>query len=119
MATKAKGEPRTVRKKPPRPKGREKGSSNKDTKILRDMINTALSELGGVDYLIEQAHSQPVAFLSLISKLLPKAVHQKVSGEWAIQLVSEFGEASTSPEPPPDSEDSNEDNTEDDDDDFV
>jgi hypothetical protein len=55
-------------------KGRRKGSVNKNTAALKDMILSALSGVGGVDYLIAQASENPTAFLTLIGKVLPLQV---------------------------------------------
>ncbi len=58
----------------PRPKGtpktggRRKGTPNRVTRELRQMIRDALEELGGQDYLTRQAHENPVAFMALIGK---------------------------------------------------
>jgi len=54
------------------PKGRPKGSQNKNTKALKDMILGALEASGGQDYLQKQATLNPSAFLGLIGKILPK-----------------------------------------------
>jgi hypothetical protein len=43
------------------------------------MILTALSELGGVEYLKQQARDNPVAFLSLLGKIVPREVAANVS----------------------------------------
>jgi hypothetical protein len=51
--------------------GRPKGSKNKATKALKDMILGALSDVGGQQYLARQAEENPVAFMSLIGKVLP------------------------------------------------
>lgn len=63
----------------PRPPGagRKKGSVNKVTAELKDMILTALDQAhdgGGVEYLKEQAKANPTAFLSLVGKTLPMTV---------------------------------------------
>lgn len=55
-------------------KGRPKGSVNKATKAIKEMILQALDEAhpeGGVEYLKKQANEQPVAFMSLIAKVMP------------------------------------------------
>ena len=55
-------------------KGRPKGSPNKLTKALKDMILQALDEAhpeGSVAYLKEQAQSNPNAFMTLVGKVLP------------------------------------------------
>lgn len=51
--------------------GRPKGSLNKTTGQLKDMILEALSDAGGVDYLKQQAEENPTAFLTLVGKVLP------------------------------------------------
>ena len=51
--------------------GRRKGSQNKFTGQLKDMILQALNESGGITYLKQTAIDQPVAFLSLVGKVLP------------------------------------------------
>lgn len=73
-------------------KGRPKGSRNKATAALKDMILAALDgahESGGVEYLKEQAGKNPAAFLTLVGKVLPLQVNGdmehrvKVSGALA------------------------------------
>ena len=59
--------------------GRKKGVGNRQTTELRAMIMTALNEVGGVDYLVEQARKSPVGFMGLIKAILPKDV--TVSGQ--------------------------------------
>ena len=54
--------------------GREKGTPNKVTGELKDMILTALSNKGGVTYLEQQADKSPTAFLALVGKILPLQV---------------------------------------------
>jgi hypothetical protein len=50
--------------------GRQKGTPNRETKALRDLILGALEENGGQDYLAAQARQNPVAFLTLLGKVL-------------------------------------------------
>lgn len=59
------------RKPPAAGKGRPKGSQNKVTKALKEMILGALDEMGGQAYLESQAREYPVAFLTLLGKVLP------------------------------------------------
>lgn len=57
--------------------GRPKGSTNKATAALKDMIMTALNEAhkdGAVAYLKDQAVKSPTAFLTLVGKVLPLQV---------------------------------------------
>jgi hypothetical protein len=58
-------------------KGRPKGSPNKLTKALKEMILLALDEAhpeGAVEYLKQQAQTNPNAFLTLVGKVLPMTV---------------------------------------------
>ena len=60
--------------KPPNAgKGRRKGVPNKMTRDLREMIMAALDTAGGSNWLAEQARLNPVAFMSLLGKLVPHA----------------------------------------------
>jgi hypothetical protein len=72
--------------------GRPKGSQNRATKALKEMILTALDEAhegGGTEYLKLQAIDNPTAFLTLVGKVLPLQVagemdhNVKVSGALA------------------------------------
>lgn len=72
----------TTRKKAPtrgskkgeRRGGRAKGTPNLITRELKDMIRGALDAAGGQEYLEMQAKKQPVAFLTLLGKILPKEI---------------------------------------------
>lgn len=54
--------------------GRPKGTPNKITKALKDMILGALDDVGGQAYLARQAEENPTAFLTLIGKVLPSEI---------------------------------------------
>jgi hypothetical protein len=51
--------------------GRQKGSVNKVTAEIKDMIAAALNNKGGVKYLEQQADENPTAFLTLVGKIVP------------------------------------------------
>lgn len=57
-------------------KGRKKGTPNKYTGALKDMILQALANVGGVAYLEAQARKQPAVFLGLVGRVLPLQVKQ-------------------------------------------
>ncbi len=59
--------------------GRQKGTSNKVTKELKDMILGALDDVGGQKYLAIQALENPGPFLALIGKVLPKDINNNVT----------------------------------------
>lgn len=57
--------------------GRQKGSPNKITTQIKDMILTALDEShpdGGIGYLKQAAVDHPVAFMTLVGKVIPLQV---------------------------------------------
>jgi hypothetical protein len=54
-----------------RRRGRPKGSPNKITASLKDMVMNALAQAGGEKYLAQQAKERPVAFLALLGRVLP------------------------------------------------
>lgn len=57
--------------------GRQKGTPNKMTTALKDMILQAADRShpeGTVGYLTQQAKSNPAAFLTLLGKVLPKEI---------------------------------------------
>ena len=71
--------------------GSRKGKPNRVTKELKEMILTALDGAGGVEYLQGQAKDNPVAFLTLIGKVLPLTV--KHSGEVGMTVTISQGMA--------------------------
>ena len=68
--------------------GKPKGAVSKNTAAIKDMILEALSEAGGVDYLVDRANDPKTAsaFLGLVGKVLPMQV-TGVDGD-AIQTVT-------------------------------
>jgi hypothetical protein len=56
--------------------GRPKGSQNKVTTEIKEMVVEALSELGGVAYLVDRGNDPrtATAFLGLVGKVLPLQV---------------------------------------------
>jgi hypothetical protein len=57
-----------------RGKGRPKGSPNRINKALKEMILGALDKAGGEAYLVQQAQTNPNAFMTLVGKVLPMTV---------------------------------------------
>lgn len=54
--------------------GRKKGTPNKFPSTIKEMIINALDKAGGEEYLLQQALSNPTAFLTLIGKVLPTQI---------------------------------------------
>ena len=68
--------------------GRKKGTPNKETKALREMILCALDDVGGQEYLARQAKENPNAFLTLIGRVLPTTIHGNGSdGSITVQVL--------------------------------
>ncbi len=61
--------------------GRKPGIPNKITQDMREAVKQAFDKAGGVDYLVKQAVNEPVAFLGLVGKIIPKEVEAKLTGK--------------------------------------
>lgn len=80
------------RRKPPEKGGSRKGIPNKNTRAIKDMILEALSECGGVEYLVKRANDPKTAaaFLGLVGKVLPTQVTGEDGGPVKQSLVITF-----------------------------
>lgn len=67
--------------------GRKKGTPNKHTGELRQMILGALDDAGGRAYLKSQAASNPNAFLTLVGKVLPLQHTGEDGGSITVKIV--------------------------------
>ena len=68
-------------------KGRKAGVPNKTTAAVKEMVLTALSNVGGVSYLEDQADKNPTAFLTLVGKILPTELTGGNGGPLQVQDV--------------------------------
>ena len=57
---------------------RTRGKS-KLSKDMKEIIHLAFSRAGGVNYLVEQAHSEPKAFMALLGRIVPNEVRLDVA----------------------------------------
>jgi hypothetical protein len=55
--------------------GRKKGTPNKTTSELKEMVFAALHAGGGQKYLERQMDENPTAFMTLLGKFVPKDVN--------------------------------------------
>jgi len=70
------------RKPPSRPKGspkvigsgRKKGTLNKATSALKELLLGSLDDVGGQEYLVRLALKEPRAYASLLGRLIPSEV---------------------------------------------
>lgn len=76
--------------------GRQKGTPNKLTGQVKEMILQALDEAGGAAYLLDQARTNPNAFMTLVGKVLPLTLagdkDNPVQTVARIELVAMSGE---------------------------
>lgn len=68
--------------------GRKKGVPNKVNGQVREMILGALSDVGGQKYLAQQAMANPVAFMSLLGRILPMQHTGDGGGPVQIEVVT-------------------------------
>lgn len=54
--------------------GSRKGIPNKVATDVKEMVLKALENVGGVQYLTEQASENPKAFLSLLARIIPTQI---------------------------------------------
>jgi hypothetical protein len=66
--------------------GRPKGRVAQETADIKAMVIGALQDVGGRDWLAARAQDQPVAFMSLVGRVLP---HQ-VTGENGAPIAVDF-----------------------------
>lgn len=87
MATvgKPKGAPKTG--------GRKKGVPNKINAQLKEMILGALNAKGGQAYLERQAEENPVAFMTLLGKVLPMTIAGDPDAPLAMGITVTFKDA--------------------------
>lgn len=72
-------------------KGRVKGTPNKTTKLIKEMITQALDKAGGVEYLQRQADENPTAFMTLVGKVLPLQITGADDKPLQIKVVNYAG----------------------------
>ncbi len=54
-------------------KGRPKGSPNKATASVKAALEASLAELGGIQWFVQLARTNPDAYVRLLLQILPKA----------------------------------------------
>lgn len=84
---------RTAKKKRAKTGGRQKGVPNKVSATVKMMILDTLDKLGGVKYLKEQAAKHPVAFMSLLGRIMPTQVVGDVTHQFVARIPAPEGNA--------------------------
>jgi hypothetical protein len=67
--------------------GRQKGTPNKFTSLLKEMILGALDAAGGQEYLAAQAEANPAAFMILLGKVLAATLTSATNDPLIIEVV--------------------------------
>lgn len=62
---------------------------NKVTRTLRDALMQSFEEVGGAEYLVIQARTNPTAYLSMLAKIIPTEVTG--AGGGGIKLIVQTG----------------------------
>ena len=75
--------------------GRQKGTPNKFTASVRDAVEAAFNAAGGAEYLVQQAHENPVAFMTLLGKVLPREITADVRADVAVTQTIDASALST------------------------
>lgn len=91
----------TERRKPPAAgKGRPKGATNKLTRTIKEAIEQAFDKVGGADYLATMAVQEPVAFMTLLGKVLPTQLNADINANERRTVILQFGisDATETPE---------------------
>lgn len=76
-------------------KGRPPGAKNKLPGQIKELVEGALADVGGREYLAKQARKNPKAFLGLVARLIPRDLN--VSGEIRHTLVELIAASHQSP----------------------
>ena len=71
--------------------GRPRGSLDKGSRLIREMVAEALDEAGGVAYLAAKAETHPAGFMSLLGRVLPIQVTGEDGGAVKHSIRVTFG----------------------------
>lgn len=79
--------------------GRQAGTPNKLTKTLKEAILASFDAVGGEEYLIGVAETDPKAYLALLGRVLPSEVKANLtaSGTLADVIAASYRRTDTGP----------------------
>lgn len=66
---------------------RPKGSDNRRSIAIKQMIEKALDRVGGEDYFVQQAKENPAAFMTLVGRAMPKEVEATIRKSFFDELA--------------------------------
>lgn len=78
--------------------GRQKGTPNKLTKTLKEMLIASLDDVGGREYFKRQAEENPNAYMTLIGKLIPNELKAEIDAKTDSTLtinIMKYGDYNT------------------------
>ncbi len=76
-------------KRPPRAgMGRPAGVPNKTTRALKQALEESFERLGGVEWLVQLAATEPKAYAGLLAKLLPTQIDADVTAHPPITKIT-------------------------------
>ena len=80
-----------IAKGTPKRGGRKKGTPNKINAQIRDAVFAALEhDEGATAFFIKQKEDNPVAYMGLVGKLLPKQVEGEISGDIEVTIKHRY-----------------------------
>ena len=72
----------TAKRLPPNAgKGRPRGSTNRATASVKAALEASLAELGGVQWFVQLARTNPDAYVRLLLQILPKAAPESADAD--------------------------------------
>lgn len=69
--------------------GRQKGTPNKVTRAVRELVVEALDDVGGKDWLIKLAKEDPKTFSGLIGRVIPTQIEGQLDTSVTFNTVYE------------------------------
>ncbi len=69
-----------------------KGSPNKITAQIKDMVRQAIDNLGGVEYFMWAAKEEPRAFLGLVAKMMPAHLKAEIEQKGVVVVRDYSGQ---------------------------
>lgn len=67
------------------PKPPPRSGPNRFTKLMKDIIEGALEDLGGQKWLVRQAREHPQAFMQLLGKIIPRDIKLEGKVTYALE----------------------------------
>ncbi len=84
MANFKKGEKRSPKA------GRRKGVPNKTTVLIKEALLESFNQLGGVNYLLMLAASEPKSYAMLLARIIPAELHAEISGSLTTVVLRNY-----------------------------